>query len=153
MTALVNDLLDLAKVEAGRVDLNPTEFSTTALLGALRGMMRPLQTGDRVELAIEDHTNGLLLHTDEGKLAQILRNLVSNALKYTEQGQVRVEVSTRPPGRIEFIVRDTGIGIPAAELKRIFDEFVQVRNPLQAKHKGRVSACRCRASSPACWAG
>ncbi|MFI5029836.1 MAG: ATP-binding protein [Reyranellales bacterium] len=136
LTALVNDLLDLAKVEAGRVDLNPTEFSTTALLGALRGMMRPLQTGDRVELAIEDHTNGLLLYTDEGKLAQILRNLVSNALKYTEQGQVRVEVSTRPPGRIEFIVHDTGIGIPAAELKRIFDEFVQVRNPLQAKHKG-----------------
>jgi len=136
LTALVNDLLDLAKVEAGRVDLNPTEFSTSELLGALRGMMRPLQTSDRVELVIEDRTSGLRLHTDEGKLAQILRNLVSNALKYTEQGQVRVEVSTRPPGRIEFIVRDTGIGIPEVELKRIFDEFVQVRNPLQAKHKG-----------------
>jgi signal transduction histidine kinase/CheY-like chemotaxis protein len=136
LTGLVNDLLDLAKVEAGRVDLNPAEFSTTELLGALRGMMRPLQTSDRVELAIEDRTNGLRLHTDEGKLAQILRNLVSNALKYTERGQVRVEVSTRPPDRIEFVVRDTGIGIPAAELKRIFDEFVQVRNPLQAKHKG-----------------
>jgi signal transduction histidine kinase/CheY-like chemotaxis protein len=136
LTALVNDLLDLAKVEAGRVDLHPTEFSTSELLGALRGMMRPLQTSDRVELVIEDRTSGLRLHTDEGKLAQILRNLVSNALKYTEQGQVRVEVSTRPPGRIEFVVRDTGIGIPPAELKRIFDEFVQVRNPLQAKHKG-----------------
>jgi len=136
LTALVNDLLDLAKVEAGRVDLNPTEFSTSELLGALRGMMRPLQTSDRVELVIEDRTNGLRLQTDEGKLAQILRNLVSNALKYTEQGQVRVEVSTRPPGRIEFIVRDTGIGIPEVELKRIFDEFVQVRNPLQARHKG-----------------
>jgi signal transduction histidine kinase/CheY-like chemotaxis protein len=136
LTALVNDLLDLAKVEAGRIDLHPTEFSTSELLGALRGMMRPLQTSDRVELVIEDRTNGLRLRTDEGKLAQVLRNLVSNALKYTEQGQVRVEVSTRPPGRIEFVVRDTGIGIPAAELKRIFDEFVQVRNPLQAKHKG-----------------
>ena len=136
LTALVNDLLDLAKVEAGRVDLHPTEFSTSELLGALRGMMRPLQTSDRVELAIEDRTNGQRLRTDEGKLAQILRNLVSNALKYTEQGQVRVEVTTRPPNRIEFVVRDTGIGIPAAELTRIFDEFVQVRNPLQAKHKG-----------------
>jgi len=99
-------------------------------------MMRPLQTSDRVELVIEDRTNGLRLQTDEGKLAQILRNLVSNALKFTEQGQVRVEVSTRPPGRIEFIVGDTGIGIPEVELKRIFDEFVQVRNPLQARHKG-----------------
>jgi signal transduction histidine kinase/CheY-like chemotaxis protein len=136
LTALVNDLLDLAKVEAGRVDLSPTEFSTSELLGALRGMMRPLQTSDRVELVIEDRTDGVRLHTDEAKLAQILRNLVSNALKYTEQGQVRVEVATRPPGRIEFIVSDTGLGIPEAELKRIFDEFVQVRNPLQAKHKG-----------------
>jgi signal transduction histidine kinase/ActR/RegA family two-component response regulator len=136
LTALVNDLLDLAKVEAGRIDLHPTEFSTSELLGALRGMMRPLLTSGRVELVIEDRTNGLRLHTDEGKLAQILRNLVSNALKYTEQGQVRVEVSTRPPGRIEFAVRDTGIGIPATELRRIFEEFVQVRNPLQAKHQG-----------------
>jgi signal transduction histidine kinase/ActR/RegA family two-component response regulator len=136
LTALVNDLLDLAKVEAGHVDLHAKEFTTTELLGALRGVMRPLLTSDHVELVIEDRTQGLALHTDEGKLAQILRNLVSNALKFTEQGQVRVEVSTRPPGRIEFVVRDTGVGIPPSELTRIFDEFVQVKNPLQSRHKG-----------------
>jgi signal transduction histidine kinase/CheY-like chemotaxis protein len=136
LTALVNDLLDLAKVEAGRTDLHPSDFSTSELLGALRGMMRPLQTSDRVELVIEDTTQGIRLHTDEGKVAQILRNLVSNSLKFTEQGQVRVEVSQRTPGRVEFAVRDTGIGIPAPDLQRIFDEFVQVRNPMQSRHKG-----------------
>jgi signal transduction histidine kinase len=136
LTALVNDLLDLAKVEAGRIDLNPSRFSVSDLLGALRGMMKPLQTSDRVELIIEDRTRGIELHTDEGKLAQILRNLVSNALKYTERGEVRVEVSMLSSGRIEFAVRDTGIGVPPDALERIFDEFVQVRNPLQARHKG-----------------
>ena len=136
LTRLVNDLLDLAKVEAGRIDLHPSKVVVADLLAALRGIMRPLQLSDEVELVFDDRSGGITLFTDEGKLSQILRNLLSNALKYTERGEVRVIVSTSVPGRIEFAVRDSGIGIPAEEHGRIFEEFVQVRNPLQTRSKG-----------------
>ncbi|MGQ3301079.1 ATP-binding protein [Reyranella sp.] len=136
LTRLVNDLLDLAKVEAGRIDLHPVKIEVAELLSALRGMMKPLQTGADVDLVFRDLTGGLLLYTDEGKLQQILRNLVSNALKYTERGEVSVTVSTPIQGRVEFAVRDSGIGIPDQERERIFDEFVQIRNPLQTRTKG-----------------
>ena len=136
LTRLVNDLLDLAKVEAGRIDLHVSKTSTTDVLSALRGMMRPLQGSDQVELIFADRTNELVLHADEGKLSQILRNLVSNALKYTERGQVSVTVSAPNPGRVEFAVRDSGIGISDHDLERVFDEFVQIRNPLQGRIKG-----------------
>ncbi len=136
LSRLVNDLLDLAKVEAGRVDLHPSKVAVADLLAALRGIMRPLQLSDAVELVFDDKTGGATLFTDEGKLSQILRNLLSNALKYTERGQVRVTVSRLDPGRIAFAVADSGIGIPPEEHGRIFDEFVQVRNPLQTRTKG-----------------
>ena len=136
LSRLVNDLLDLAKVEAGRMDLHATEIEVGDLLSALRGIMRPLLASDRVRLVFEDLTGGIALHTDEGKLAQILRNLLSNALKYTESGEVRITVSTPVEGRVEFAVKDTGIGIPAGERQRIFEEFVQVRHALQTRTKG-----------------
>ncbi len=136
LTRLVNDLLDLAKVEAGRIDLHPVKVEVAELLSALRGIMKPLQTSTEVDLVFRDLTGGLVLYTDEGKLQQILRNLVSNALKYTERGEVTVTVATPVPGRVEFVVRDSGIGIPDEERERIFDEFVQIRNPLQTRTKG-----------------
>jgi signal transduction histidine kinase/CheY-like chemotaxis protein len=136
LTRLVNDLLDLAKVEAGRIDLHPVKLEVGEMLAALRGIMKPLQTSANIDLVFRDLTGGLTLYTDEGKLQQILRNLVSNALKYTERGEVSVTVSTPAPGRVEFAVRDSGIGIPAEDRDRIFDEFVQVRNPLQTRTKG-----------------
>lgn len=105
MSELVGDLLDLAKVEAGKVVVRPETFRAADLLSALRGMMRPLQTNDAVTLVFEDGTAAGELFTDEGKVAQVLRNLLSNALKFTEQGEVRVTVTrsaagsnpTRPP--------------------------------------------------------
>jgi signal transduction histidine kinase/CheY-like chemotaxis protein len=136
LTRLVNDLLDLAKVESGRVDLHATDVAMPELLGALRGIMRPLQSSDRVRLVFDDTTGGMRLHTDEGKLSQILRNLLSNALKYTEEGEVRVTVSGPVEGRVAFAVSDTGIGIPDDERHRIFEEFVQLRNPLQKRTTG-----------------
>jgi len=136
LTRLVNDLLDLAKVEAGRIDLHVSKVSIGEVFSALRGMMRPLQSTDLVELTFADRTNGLLLHTDEGKLSQILRNLVSNALKYTERGEVSVTASTAAAGRVEIAVQDSGIGISERDIERVFDEFVQIRNPLQGRLKG-----------------
>ncbi|MFO1161966.1 MAG: ATP-binding protein [Reyranellaceae bacterium] len=136
LTRLVNDLLDLAKVESGRIDLHVSKTSTADILSALRGMMRPLQASDHVDLTFADRTNELVLHTDEGKLSQILRNLVSNALKYTERGQVSVTASAPTPGRVAFAVQDSGIGISDGDQERVFDEFIQIRNPLQGRFKG-----------------
>jgi signal transduction histidine kinase/CheY-like chemotaxis protein len=132
---MVNDLLDLAKVEAGKVDLQITEFALTKLFGTLRGMMRPLLTNDAVSLTFEPPEPDLLLRTDEGKVSQILRNLVSNALKFTERGEVRVYVS-QGEGDISLWVSDTGIGIAPEAQEVVFQEFGQVQNRLQRKVRG-----------------
>jgi signal transduction histidine kinase/CheY-like chemotaxis protein len=133
---LVNDLLDLAKVEAGKVVIRPEWFAATDLFAALRGLMRPLATSDAVGLVLEDAAGVGDLHTDEGKVSQILRNFVSNALKFTERGEVRVSAAVGPGDTVVFAVADTGIGIAPADQERVFEEFGQVDGPLQKKAKG-----------------
>jgi signal transduction histidine kinase/DNA-binding response OmpR family regulator len=140
LTELVNDLLDLAKVEAGKIVIRPAEFDVRDLFAALRGMLRPLLLNDQVNLVFEEPEGLPAMHTDEGKVSQILRNLLSNALKFTERGEIRV--SARPAGEgpggplIAFSVADTGIGIAAADQHRIFEEFGQLENPLQRRVRG-----------------
>jgi signal transduction histidine kinase/CheY-like chemotaxis protein len=137
LSELVNDLLDLAKVEAGKTVVRSTEFSVQSLFGALRGMLRPLLAGDAVSLLFEEAPEMPALETDEGKISQILRNFISNALKFTERGEVRVTASYLPaPDSVCFSVSDTGIGIAAHNHEAIFQEFAQVENPLQHKYKG-----------------
>ena len=134
---LVNDLLDLAKVEAGKVRVRASEFRVDELLGTLRGMLKPLLAANTsVNLVFDDPGELPPLNTDEGKIAQVLRNFISNALKYTEQGEVRVSVRTLPDDRIEFAVADTGIGIAPEDQERIFEEFTQIDSGLQRKVKG-----------------
>lgn len=135
LSDLIDDLLDIAKVEAGKIEVRPSFFEVRALFGALRGMLRPLVVGQSLQLVFDDPVDLPLLYSDESKISQILRNFVSNALKYTDQGHVRVSANLVPQG-IEFTVRDTGIGIPEEDLGRIFDEFVQIENPLQRRVKG-----------------
>jgi signal transduction histidine kinase/DNA-binding response OmpR family regulator len=136
LSELVNDLLDLAKVEAGKVVVRPEEFRAADLFAALRGMMRPLLTTDTVSLVFEEAGAAGVLHTDEGKVSQILRNFVSNALKFTEQGEVRVSAAAGPGDTVVFAVADSGIGIALADQDRIFEEFGQLESPLQKKVKG-----------------
>lgn len=134
---LVNDLLDLAKIESGRIDLNPTRFTVDDIFSALRGMLRPLLADTVLRLIFVDDTHGLVLHSDEGKLSQILRNFISNALKFTEHGEIRVVASLQAGGAsVRFDVSDTGIGIAPENHELIFEEFGQVKNPLQYKSRG-----------------
>jgi len=134
---LVNDLLDLSKVEAGKVEVKPTRFSVTALFGALRGALRPLLSSSSVELIFDADEDLPEMLTDEAKVAQILRNLISNALKFTETGEVRVTAHCEQDKQlVVFKVRDTGIGIAAKDLGHIFEEFSQVDSALQRKIKG-----------------
>jgi signal transduction histidine kinase/CheY-like chemotaxis protein len=137
LSELVNDLLDLAKVEAGKTVVRPSEFSVQNLFGALRGMLRPLLMGDAVALVFDEVADLPALESDEGKISQILRNFISNALKFTERGEVRVTAShDKQTDCITLSVSDTGIGIAAQDHQTIFQEFAQIENPLQHKAKG-----------------
>ena len=137
LTSLVDDLLDLAKIEAGKIEVRPIEFNVTNLFSALRGMLRPLLVGDGVRLVFDEPQVPVELYTDEGKVSQILRNFISNAIKFTERGEVRVSAGVTPDGTaVCFAVADTGIGISAEYQETIFEEFTQIPSPLQAKVKG-----------------
>ena len=131
---MVDDLLDLAKIEAGKADVRVEAVHLANVWSALRGMMRPLLTNPDVALVFDDPPAVTLL-TDEAKLAQILRNLVSNALKYTERGEVRISAH-RDGDRLAVRVQDTGIGIAPQDQATVFRDFVQIDSPLQRRHKG-----------------
>jgi len=141
LSELVNDLLDLAKVEAGKIVVRPAEFEVRSLFGALRGMLRPLLLNTSVNLVFEEPDGIPPLSTDEGKVSQILRNFISNALKFTEQGEVRVSARLSHDGpddgqKVVFSVADSGIGIAPEHQSIVFQEFAQLDNPLQRKVRG-----------------
>jgi len=142
---MVDDLLDLAKIEAGRITISPAWFDLMDLFSALRGMFRPLVEGNQVDLVFEDPPVMPLLYTDDKKLAQILRNFISNALKFTPNGQVVVSTRLEGENAVRFSVRDTGIGIPAELQSTLFEDFVQVDTPLQKRLRGTglgLSLCK-----------
>ncbi|HEY7172694.1 MAG TPA: response regulator [Vicinamibacterales bacterium] len=136
LVELVNDLLDLSKIEAGKVALRPVRFQVGDLFAALRGMFRPLQTAPAVALSFDVSGQVPEVETDESKVSQILKNLITNALKFTGQGSVQVSAANGPNDCVTFSVTDTGIGIPIADQARIFEEFAQIDNPLQKRVKG-----------------
>jgi signal transduction histidine kinase len=136
LAEMVNDLLDIAKIEAGKVDLRPDRFRVEELFAALRGMFRPLATNDRVALVFDDPAEPIVLYSDEQRIAQILRNFVSNALKFTAEGEVRVSAEPVDSGEVRFTVSDTGIGIAPADQERIFEDFTQVDGPVQRRVRG-----------------
>jgi signal transduction histidine kinase len=104
--------------------------------GALRGMLKPLLAGNSLELTFDSGTDIPTLYTDEGKISQVLRNLISNALKFTRKGHIRVTADLDLGGWVVFKVADTGIGISPENQTRIFEEFVQIEGELQSQVKG-----------------
>ena len=136
LAELVSDLLDLARIEAGKTTLRTRVFAVSELFGALRGMFRPLHSNEAVQLVFEEPSEESYLNTDEGKVAQILRNFISNALKFTEQGRVQIQVVQTNGEYVRFTVSDTGIGIALEDQERIFEEFAQIESPLQTRAKG-----------------
>ena len=134
---LVNDLLDLAKIEAGKVEVRPVEFEMKTMFSALRGMLKPLLTGTSVNLLFEEAEHLPTLCTDEGKVSQILRNFISNALKFTERGEIRVTAAINADrSAMTIAVSDSGIGIKPEDQSRIFEEFTQLDSPIQRRVKG-----------------
>jgi signal transduction histidine kinase len=136
LTDMVNDLLDLAKVEAGRITISPEWFEMVDLFSALRGMFRPIVDSEAVDLVFEQPDDIPRLYTDHKKLSQILRNFVSNALKFTPKGTIRVGASSPGDGLVTFSVTDTGIGIAPEHAATLFNDFVQIASPLQRRLRG-----------------
>jgi signal transduction histidine kinase/CheY-like chemotaxis protein len=136
LTDMVNDLLDLAKVEAGKIDIHPAEMRVSTLFGTLRGMLRPLLFHQSVQLSF-DYSEDFLLYTDEAKVSQVLRNFISNAIKFTDKGEIRVSADATEDGLgVRFSVADTGIGIAPEDQERIFQQFTQIDSPRQRTIKG-----------------
>ena len=136
LTEMVNDLLDLAKVEAGRITISPEWFEMVDLFSALRGMFKPIVASTSVSLVFDEPEDRIKLYTDDKKLSQILRNFISNALKFTPEGEVRVTARLVEGGRVEFAVSDTGIGIAAEHIPTLFADFVQIDAKLQRRLRG-----------------
>jgi signal transduction histidine kinase/CheY-like chemotaxis protein len=125
LLTLVNDLLDVAKAESGQLRIDPARVSLRALLGRLRGLARPTTQGKPVEVVVSEDGAPDVILTDEVALTSVLRNLLSNGIKYTDSGEVRL--SARVAGEtLQISVSDTGIGIPASLHQHVFEEFYQV---------------------------
>lgn len=133
---MVDDLLDLAKIEAGRVDISPAWFEMVDLFSALRGMFKSVLINPGVTLVFEEPVGLPQLYTDDRKLSQILRNFIANALKFTAQGEVRVVARKQDADRVRFSVIDTGIGIEPKFHAAVFDDFSQVDSPVQKRLRG-----------------
>lgn len=144
LSEMVDDLLDLAKVEAGRITVSPDWFELIDLFSALRGMFDPISSRADVVVHFEEPTGVPPMFSDNQKVAQILRNFISNAYKFTEHGSITV--SARPEGEmIRFTVADTGIGIPEHELGQLFEDFAQVDSARSRNLRGTglgLSLCR-----------
>jgi len=145
LTEMVDDLLDLAKIEAGRITISPAWFDMVDLFAALRGTFRPITETTQADLIFEDPEGMPRLYTDDRKLAQILRNYISNALKFTPRGTVRVSAHIHGEDEVCFAVRDTGIGIPTDLQDDLFKDFSQLDSPLQKRLRGTglgLSLCK-----------
>jgi signal transduction histidine kinase len=136
LTELVDDLLDLAKVEAGRIAIAPEWFEMVDLFAALRGMFKPIVANSTVALVFEESEAIPRIYTDDKKLSQILRNYISNALKFTAEGEIRVAAQRLGDTEVEFSVTDTGVGIAPEHLATLFRDFVQVDTRLQRRLRG-----------------
>jgi len=136
LTEMVDDLLDLAKVEAGRISISPEWFEMVDLFSALRGMFKPIVASSAVSLIFEESGTLPRIYSDDKKLSQILRNFISNALKFTVQGEVHVTAKLVDVHMIEFAVTDTGIGIAPEHLPALFSDFVQLDTRIHKRLRG-----------------
>ncbi|SQF98340.1 response regulator receiver [Paucimonas lemoignei] len=134
---LINDILDISKVEAGKLDMRPENTSVARLVDGLRGMFEPLARDKKLDFHVELQAGApTMLFTDRQRLEQILKNLLSNAIKFTESGTVSMTVSRQPGEGIVFTVRDSGIGIASEHQESIFEAFRQADGTTNRRYGG-----------------
>ncbi|MCE5283831.1 MAG: PAS domain S-box protein [Deltaproteobacteria bacterium] len=131
---LITDIIDLSKIEAGKIEVNPADFDLKALILEVAALSQPAAMRKGIALAVEGPET-LLVRTDERRLRQVLVNLVGNAVKFTERGEVRV-TAARQDGAVHIAVRDTGSGIRPEDMGRLFQFFSQITSADMPKHEG-----------------
>ena len=142
---LVNDLLELTLIESGGMAYRPTRFTIQPWLDEILSPLRVSARAKGLELMWSATPAERVAYTDRVKLGRVLVNLVANAIKFTEEGRIEVSVGAGPVGELALRVCDTGPGIAAEDLERIFDEFAQLRNPERDRTKGTglgLAICR-----------
>ncbi|TVQ13130.1 MAG: sensor histidine kinase [Leptolyngbya sp. DLM2.Bin27] len=135
LLAIISDILDLSKVESGQEHLRLTQVSLPGLCQSCLAMVQPRAAEKAIELNCDIAADALTCMADERRLRQMLLNLLSNALKFTPQGQITLTVQNRD-ALVEFRVEDTGIGIPADRLEQIFQPFTQLDHDLNRQYDG-----------------
>jgi len=135
LAVMVDELLTFSALEAGRETVSPSEGSFREIIDGVVAVMEPLAQQKALTLAVSLPELPILVHTDRDKIRQILVNLIGNAVKFTDRGRVDVTVARRN-GEAQVQVRDTGIGIPPADLPRLFQPFTQVDAGLTRRHRG-----------------
>lgn len=136
LLALLNDILDLSQIEAGRLELKPQCFDISQLIYTLVAEHQPLADEKNLTVNMRTDLKNSLAVNDPLRLRQVLANLLSNAIKFTDVGQVEIEVKDLNSDRIAIAIRDTGIGIAAADLEVIFEAFRQIDQSTTRRHPG-----------------
>ncbi len=136
LLALINDILDLSKIEAGHIQARPEAVSMQRLTEDVRQLFQPVADDRGLAFEIELDAGADLMETDRQRLEQILKNLLSNAFKFTEIGGVKLGISAQPGDRIAFAVSDTGIGISPEQQTGIFEAFQQADGTISRRYGG-----------------
>ncbi len=136
LMGLISNVLDLSKIESGKMDVDIREFELDELLAELRDTIQPLVAENRNRFELTKSTGSKVILSDKQKLFQALLNLLGNAAKFTEDGSIRLDVSEDPVGCFVFSVSDTGIGMDAADLERVFEPFAQADKKAAGIHAG-----------------
>ena len=134
---LINDILDISKVEAGKLELVPEDLPLRRVIEGLARVFEPLARQKNLEFSLTvEPSVPVSIHTDRQRLEQILKNLLSNAVKFTDKGKVHLTVSANTDGWIQFAVQDSGIGIAPDQQEKIFDAFHQADGSTARKYGG-----------------
>jgi len=138
LLALIDEILDLSKIEAGKMDLEFLDIATTEITSNLKDLFSEVAKAKNIEFKIAAENAPLVIKTDKMRLEQILKNLISNAIKFTSKGSVTLEIKKDPANEktICFIVKDTGIGIPREKQPLIFEAFQQADGSTKRKYGG-----------------
>jgi signal transduction histidine kinase len=133
---LIDELSSFARLEAGRSELHVQDVNVRAIVYEVGAVVQPLADERGLAFQVDVPQQPLIVRTDPDRLRQVLLNLVGNALKYTEQGEARIEMRAAPDGGAVFLVRDTGIGISPEHIDRIFEPFWQADATQRANQRG-----------------
>ena len=140
LLTLINELLDLSKIEAGKTDINPSDIQINELIEDVGAMIRPQVEENRNDLILECSETGLIIQTDPLRLRQILFNLLANATKFTEGGEIKLHVETgrdhQGADTVFFHVSDNGIGMTEEQVRRVFDSFTQADETISRRFGG-----------------